>query len=117
MTVQKDKLRTQIERLETQIRKRQARVHELRHKERKRDQKLRRRQLTQFGELGEQANLLTADRGAVLGLLLKCQDLLYDDSTFQQLKEAGEQKLNEKEWSSWQIPEIMANEDGKRYSS
>lgn len=97
MTVQKDKLRAQIERLETQIRKRRARVHELRHKERKRDQKLRRQQLTQFGELGEQANLLTVDRGAVLGLLLKFQDLLFDDTTFEQLKEAGDQQLNQKE--------------------
>lgn len=96
MTVQKDKLRAQIERLETQIRKHQARVHELRHKERKHDQKLRRQQLTQFGELGELANLLTADRGAVLGFLLEFQNLLSDDTTFQELKDAGDKRLNQK---------------------
>ncbi|MEM9006978.1 MAG: conjugal transfer protein TraD [Cyanobacteria bacterium P01_F01_bin.86] len=96
MTVQKDKLRAQIEKLETQIRKHQARVHELRHKERKHDQKLRRQQLTQFGELGELADLLTADRGAVLGFLLEFQNLLFDDTIFQELKEAGDQRLHQR---------------------
>jgi len=92
----KNRIQNKINKLQEKVDKSKQKIKRLQIENKAKERKKRTRELIQIGGLAEIAKLINIDKGAVLGLFIKGQEMLQDKETYLGLKRIGDRVLKER---------------------